>query len=1473
MQLTNYCQFLTFHEPIQATLSDKYTRISARISVSATREYRKQFKRPFTKDKTGGLIQILDFEIVATHLGPRSDRLTLLVNRFRNLGSDGSGALSVPRPIESPDKGCFALLDKLMGIRAQEKANCSQSPSTRESSAAASSIHSQMCLAANNNEVDLDSQALFATQVPVALEIQSNYEQNGEGYRPSNQRTADPAKALNCSTNHSAESQVPVLRAAQSPVPGTKPSNPTADLLRALKEKVQPKPIATTKAAGIDITTKVISTDSTTSKESHQTLKHTNSQIPESSTQNPVKKISDDALPVAQQPAMAPPSGNIYARAQVRASDFDVPSNVLGSSDAPQGTSNKRKLNDRITSREVRISKDQDMLLNRADSWLPAEPGQREPRANVPIAILQALNHDADSRVKELRNPQAEASYPETTARFGNVCTAQVTDSESEIASEQWPPSPDRDQLPPDSSPIAVDPLKSRSRESRSPGSPILESTIATLQAADAAEILQYDQNGKERGMQNDHNDTAHAAAGKALSFVSSLDTSVRPVGEEPFGNQTQQVCANADGSHPPSRGAVHFHDRPESEHPPVSEVQCSERISSNASTPDTDIEMTVPVPLHRSSNPQSDVAARENFPCTATQIKHPFTQVKRTPYVDGHTHEASKNPLTNAGRPLSTEDTDLPHSTFDEVSARDFSISSVFSKAQTQLRPRNAIKNSDICSNETSPRTCATENGSTSESSFISARMGNLDRKQFKYKAVDSCPVQDSVRRKNLFSNCVAPASITLEQGAQVMLVKTIDDALKCGSLGSVIAFKDEETFAQYDQSQVSVQNLPSDANQKWPVVRFEMADGSLRDLLCQLERWDIRPRNGVTKASRLQIPLILRSGSNSLNKDKAKAGDKVLGDCDSGSALNDPFPGKRILQCHEDSTDGSPVSKRAKTEPSFFYSNLSRRRRRSSKPPALDVAQQIDSSPDPTVSARQYRKEYFAAKRSTKSYAASEIPSPPSKDYLISELDTVRTCKEACSAIAITTAMDDFTESKDRVTSNTPAAGASKAASPYNADYPDRLAQKSRPEIAVKYGANDMLPDQNASHKSRSVEPAKAFIAHVTSAFKPQAVQGRQADTSTSATGKVVDSLLSAPSPSLNQKDAIPCQSHSHARVDASPSLRFTGGGKGRRLSLPQSAFDGFKGAYSDYKGDIKHFLTLCKKIEKLWRSDRLHKSMWDDFLIRNKTEYADYVRQCTEDMDDDPMPYEKFYNDEIDEPKYCKKFLTPFNLEAIIYGGGPKPVLSCETSLASTPLPTSFDSILPNGISNAVSTLQSATKSAITIDLTNDDPEVMDTRSKGVDEQPKAQFPSKRRIPWLVDGEGAKSASLEGVRHSYKSQHQLSPRRSQKSHSMNFGVKDKEYNSSAASKMPSEAPLQKPNTKVSPGKEHQAGEPSWWQDEDTPFKTFVRSYLAIRPGNGNAFAKPEDIIQRRKRKSKIRKLGDLDILNWNLDPSQPA
>lgn len=164
-------------------------------------------------------------------------------------------------------------------------------------------------------------------------------------------------------------------------------------------------------------------------------------------------------------------------------------------------------------------------------------------------------------------------------------------------------------------------------------------------------------------------------------------------------------------------------------------------------------------------------------------------------------------------------------------------------------------------------------------------SRMRSLVGKSYRYDAVDTGTITDMTMRDRLLSNMMAPKTMELKKGAQVMLIKNMDDGLVNGSLGKVIAFMSEITFEIYDKNPDIVNekggidalidegrdkiNLTArfsnnkdpnpNTGKEFPLVRFAVADGTVRDLLVMPEDWKIELPNGEVQAQRTQLPLIL--------------------------------------------------------------------------------------------------------------------------------------------------------------------------------------------------------------------------------------------------------------------------------------------------------------------------------------------------------------------------------------------------------------------------------------------------------------------------------------------------------------------------------------------------------------------------------------------------------------------------------------
>ena len=150
---------------MQAVVSDSFTRLRATFASSLIKSksgYRKDSNEELDVGAyLGNVIQLVDSEIVATHLGPRPARLTILVKNFKVIGSDRSFSFGQPRQVECFDENA-QLIDKLTAFRAQEDArkhtNQPQGKFLSSPSASSSGIKRMSVLQNANDGQELSSQ-------------------------------------------------------------------------------------------------------------------------------------------------------------------------------------------------------------------------------------------------------------------------------------------------------------------------------------------------------------------------------------------------------------------------------------------------------------------------------------------------------------------------------------------------------------------------------------------------------------------------------------------------------------------------------------------------------------------------------------------------------------------------------------------------------------------------------------------------------------------------------------------------------------------------------------------------------------------------------------------------------------------------------------------------------------------------------------------------------------------------------------------------------------------------------------------------------------------------------------------------------------------------------------------------------------------------------------------------------------------
>ncbi|KAJ4989787.1 hypothetical protein SVAN01_04624, partial [Stagonosporopsis vannaccii] len=212
--------------------------------------------------------------------------------------------------------------------------------------------------------------------------------------------------------------------------------------------------------------------------------------------------------------------------------------------------------------------------------------------------------------------------------------------------------------------------------------------------------------------------------------------------------------------------------------------------------------------------------------------------------------------------------------------------------------------------------------------------------------------------------------------------------------------------------------------------------------------------------------------------------------------------------------------------------------------------------------------------------------------------------------------------------------------------------IAQTEQPvPESVVAQTEQALPESVVIAQTEQALPESVVIAQTEQPVPETTLAGR------SATEKAVTTqrsrtqsppkTSSVPSWELQAEPAsAPLPAPDHATVpEPRPSIRTEHAPPVAPVDVPvtKTVSEMFRAAYPDYRGTAKHFANQCKQIERLDREDKMvSKSMWDDFIIRNQTDYKPYVSNCI-DAGEEPIPYIRFYKDNIDLPIHTKKIVA--------------------------------------------------------------------------------------------------------------------------------------------------------------------------------------------------------------------------------------
>lgn len=128
----------------------------------------------------------------------------------------------------------------------------------------------------------------------------------------------------------------------------------------------------------------------------------------------------------------------------------------------------------------------------------------------------------------------------------------------------------------------------------------------------------------------------------------------------------------------------------------------------------------------------------------------------------------------------------------------------------------------------------------------YNSKKLLEIEGSTYEYDADDSVKPRAS---SDILKQCPALPSIILKKGAQVMLIRNLNNDLVNGTVGIITGFTAPVNKMYGDNTY----------NESLPIVRFTLANGRMFTRVLDRSTWEVKQADGSLLASRCQIPLIL--------------------------------------------------------------------------------------------------------------------------------------------------------------------------------------------------------------------------------------------------------------------------------------------------------------------------------------------------------------------------------------------------------------------------------------------------------------------------------------------------------------------------------------------------------------------------------------------------------------------------------------
>ena len=1581
----------------------------ATIASSAATKNAAATKKRITKDTLGGLIQIQEYEIVATHLGARSERATILIKDFKSIGSEGSGGFGCPRPLESLPE-IVDLLDQLKALRIGESRE-NQLRSSLGSPVEGTPSFSQLGSEGFGHRLQETNQSMFATQIPSRFsnsslvaerEAQRQIVSKSEKVQ---QRQGHPLENAEPKANgkrkvNTSEALLALLapkRAVTRPEPSQNTTNnrDSAQLPNSEGESRKKSSVSEEAIDGVDL-----SISSGPTAEDHRQEK-----VVEAATNQPLPThvTSEPVIPsgITKEDSLSAENG--YS---VKESHHTNHSEEVAIPTVHTYVPNSSK---RICSRDIRISKDQQVLLDRPDSWLPAEPGQRGPVTNVPIATLQALNRRVELIAHRLSSSpdhktQENASDSMSTPAIKSPLFLKKvhnvdSDSETPFSSAEWPASsqlevPDNE-LPPDSSmesvgkhdsgigrdaeqfdripqarrlsttSVSSTPTRStRKNPKRTPKA--LQSTarsspsLISLSADEEAKRFKCLAPGCPKAYMvasglRYHLEHAHAATKLKESPKRTGNLKPKARGK----SRTTYICITCHHHFDTEKELSHHQELDACSEPGPEVLQRHDSLGGGMGQLPTTSERAPAIPVHDNGvndlrqdayhNGPTSIVWRlgESSPASPSLMYvSPYMSPRLGGRVSGNPKTSPKS--TSAQRivlqsgvahpNISHHDKKVPHRSAERSNSLKSEISSADTDLETMI-PRALNEAKDLHSSN-APLQLLPSTAIQPEEPFTQVKRtpyinGSLPDK------VNLHPVSPPSHSRR-----VSAAALTVPNRIREQVAPSHSPMLEVASTKPPI---DQPTASEYRFVNVTAGELGEAI-----VVDQERSKVDGQSQKSGIVESPFRKR----KISSIDN-ILLRPGSESTSTESSPLKDKM-------SMLG--------------SRNGSEM-KPGSFEHTLLSQNVVKRRKHLNASKSFGFSQDIQVVQDPSILARAYRQEFLASRKSSTSeqsdnsrrtlYSSEKNESGPviqqNRQMVVSQDGDALSEPEACG---ISTDIDASVSAPSPLGNPSPLTR--------EIDYETAFAQNNddiatsvedqrvpmNPGISSSEQRNDNVsgtfeiqdndgnitvslfneqkglnldvgddyisatvegnqvsnanPALRAKDQSAGAELIPRLVNHYSldntgigeeaASLEAQAGQGLQDQANESllseqrseiGSNRVSFRERSMQAPEVMEKTKLPdkpdvVMAHVDPQVptDGQNAVLLENTSVQPFPTKPATMFEKFKTTYPEYVGTEEHFVAICKKINLLFQQDRMeHRSLWDDFIIRHAIEYPQYLQRCALKAED-PLPYERFYRNEIEEPEFTKRIVTPKNLAEILGTGD----LEKETILRQQQ-PHQQAQRSDNSIHHNISVspvFKSPTKPAsaavsspklpfspATIDLTNDSedstliedgPEPVRSSQKRPRPLPWVEqnrdndsSPPKRRSSTVMNttpfhvsspslrpaleaassiGQKVSDASLKAVVANSpaplpRTSIRLKPKPVLRP--IGRGTSSKLVDTTKPSSVKTSLPTTKePKDTATTDIEHATTKKAeYWKDTDSPFKKFANAYGAIRPGKGNSYA----------------------------------